>query len=135
MQEKSNRAVWVKYLAAVLIGLVIALIICFIKGLFKVTDRSEIYRILCDAAFIPGAVLTGVGLLSFINKDGTFDGLGYSFSSMFRVLRNYKHDENAPKSYYEYKEKVKNKRKTAWHLVIVGLGYIAVAIVFMFLYK
>ncbi len=127
-QESSKKHTLVKYVATVVVGLVIALLFCILKGLFKTEDKGTVLRILCDAFTVPGILLTCVGLLTLVIKEGALDGITYSFSSMRRVRRGYVSDEKTPKTYYDYKEAAKGKRKIAWHLIIVGLGFIAVAI-------
>ncbi len=129
MQQRNTKLTWVKYLAAVIIGLIIALVICVVKGLFQTDDMQKILRIICDACSLSGILLCGIGLLSFVAKEGTFDVLAYGFKAMRRGRRGYADDARTPKTYYDYKESMKTKRKTAWHFVIVGLGYIAIAIV------
>lgn len=131
-KERVTAPAWAKYLAAVVTGLVIGLIVCLLRGIFRASGWPDICRILCDATFVPGILLFGIGMLSFITKEGFFDGLGFSFRTMRRHRRNIT-DENAPKTYYDYKESVKGKRKVAWHFVIVGLGYVAIAVVFALL--
>ena len=127
-QGTSQQHTLVKYAATIVAGLVIGLTLCILKGLFKTSDTQQILKILCDAFGIPGILLACFGLLTFVAKEGTFDGITYSFSSMRRVRRGYVADAKTPKSYYDYKEAVKGKRKVAWHLIIVGLGFIAVSI-------
>lgn len=134
MPERETKITWIKYVATVVVGAVIALLVCILKGLFKTTDQATILRILSDAFTVAGILLFGFGMLSLVAKEGVFDGISYSFRTMRKIRRNYVDDEKSPKSYYEYKEAAKKKRKIAWHLVIVGLGYIAVAIVFIILH-
>ena len=131
MQQKRTNLTWVKYVAAAVVGLTIALVICILKGIFKTTDPAKIFRILSDAFAVPGILLTCFGLLSYVTKEGTFDGIAYSFKTMRKVRRNITDDGKTPKTYYDYQQSAKTKRKVAWHLVIVGLGYIAIAIIFI----
>ena len=123
---------WLRYVIAAATGLLISLGVCFFKGVFQETDPALIVRYLSDAFLVPGVLLTGIGLLSFLNKEGTYDGLFYSFYSM-RAAFARRHDDEARKdmarTYYDYKQKVKAKRKVAWHLVIVGSGFLLIAIV------
>lgn len=135
MQRKSDVKSWVKYFSSAIIGLVIALVVCFARGILGQTETSQVLKILCDAFTIPGIVLTGVGLLSLATADGTFDGLAYSFKSMKNVRTNYRHDASTPKTYYDYKESVKKKRKTNWHFIFVGLAYLAVSLVILQIYN
>ncbi|MBQ6333144.1 MAG: DUF3899 domain-containing protein [Clostridia bacterium] len=128
-EENSNKKSWVKYLITAVFGLVVAFLICWLKGVFRMTEAKEIVRVVCDGFTFSGLMLTGLGLLTVLNKAGAFDGLGYSFKSMVRVFRNYRDDDKTPKTYYDYKKAAYEKRKRRWHLVIVGAGYLVVSIV------
>lgn len=132
--EKKQVKTWVKYLSTTIALLVVSLVICLSRDLFVRTEPSEIIKILCDAFSVPGIVYVCFGLLSICNQQGTFDGLGYTFKSWTRVMKNYKNDERNPKSYSEYKESVKGKRKISWHFIIVGFCFIAVGIVLSIIY-
>ena len=125
---------WVKYVIAAAVGLVIALTFCIWKDIFHETDISLIVRYLSDAFAIPGVLLTGIGLLSFLKKEGTFDGLFYSFHAMRMAYTKRMMDEATDetkngRTYYDYKQNAKAKRKVSWHLVIVGGGFLLTAIV------
>ena len=125
---------WLKYGIAAAVGLLIALSICLLKGVFRETDQALIVRYLSDAFLIPGVLLMGIGLLSYIKKEGAYDGLGYTFQTMRRAfaMRNYREpieEGSEDRTYFGYKQKVKAKRKVAWHLVIVGGGFLLIAIV------
>lgn len=135
MQEESNNnRSWIKYLITAASGLVFVLVICIAKGVFRMTEAKEIIRIICDAVTLVGVILVCVGLLTVLNKAGAFDGLGYSFKSMIRVMRNYPKDDSTPKTYYDYKKAVDKKRSRKWYLVIVGAGYLVVAVILVFVH-
>ena len=120
----------IKYCASVFAGLTIAVIYCIIKGFFKAeTLTADKLRIACDAFTIPGILMLCIGLLSIVAKEGTFDGLGYTFSTMRLVRRNYRDKLSKPTTYYDYKESVKGKRKISWHLIICGAGFLLIAAV------
>ena len=122
---------WLRYVLAIAVGLLLALTVCFARDIFHETDVALIVRYLSDAFLVPGVLLTGIGLLSFLKKEGTYDGLFYSFHSM-RGTFTMRHDDEARKeiarTYYDYKQNVKAKRKVAWHLIIVGGGFLLIAI-------
>lgn len=126
---------WVKYLTSAIIGLVIALVVSLVQGLFKLTDLAQIYLVLSNAFFIPGCVLVCFGLLTWVNKEGTFDIISYGLKSMRRIRRNFRDSDDIPKTYYDYKEKVKRKRNAAWHMSLVGIVYIVVGILFDYLFN
>ena len=123
-----------RYVFAAVAGLLIAFSVCLLKGVFREKDTALIVRYLSDAFLIPGVLLTGIGLLSFLKKEGTYDGLGYTFHTMRKTfaMRNYLkpiEEGSEDRTYFGYKQKVKEKRKVAWHLIIVGSGFLLIAIV------
>lgn len=135
MESKNKQTkTWVKYVSATIALLVVALVICLSRDLFTKTEPSDIIKILCDATSVPGIVYVCFGLLSFCNQQGTFDGLGYTFKSWMRTTKNYRNDEKSPKSYSEYKESVKGKRKISWHFIVVGLFFIAIGVILNIIY-
>ena len=105
---------WLRYALAIAVGLLLALTVCFARDIFHETDVALIVRYLSDAFLVPGVLLTGIGLLSFLKKEGTYDGLTYSFHSMrmasARRFSDEAHDDMA-RTYYDYKQSVKAKRK------------------------
>ena len=124
---------WLRYVFAAAAGLLITFSICLLKGVFRETDRALIVRYLSDAFLIPGVLLTGIGLLSYIKKEGAYDGLGYTFHTMKRTfaMRHYRdpiEEGSEDRTYFGYKQQVKAKRKVAWHLIIVGGGFLLIAI-------
>lgn len=131
---------WLRYVFTAAAGLLIALSICLLKGVFQETDPALIVRYLSDAFLIPGVLFTGVGLLSFLKKEGAYDGLGYTFHTMKRTftMRRYMdpiEEGSEDRTYFGYKERVKAKRKVAWHLIAVGGGFLLVSIVLTILYS
>ena len=124
---------WLRYVFAAAAGLLITFSICLLNGVFRETDSALIVRYLSDAFLIPGVLLTGIGLLSYIKKEGAYDGLGYTFHTMKRTfaMRHYRdpiEEGSEDRTYFGYKQQVKAKRKVAWHLIIVGGGFLLIAI-------
>lgn len=134
-EENSSKTSWIKYLIASVLGIVAVLLVGVLKGLFRETDAVTIVRILSDGFTLVGILWICFGCLTLLNKAGAFDGLGYSFQSMVRVWRNRMKEEGKPNSYYEYKQAADKKRKRAWHLIIVGAAFLAVAIVLVIIYS
>ena len=125
----------VKYCATVFVGIAIAVVYWIVKGMFKAdTALSDRLRMACDGVTIPGILMLCLGLLSIVVKDGTFDGLGYTFKTMRLVRRNYRDKLMQPTTYYDYKESVKGKRHVSWHLIICGAGFLLVAVVLAILH-
>lgn len=117
------------------IGLLIAFIIMYTKGLF-VAGKSpdQIMHILSDAFFVPGVLIFMIGMLVWVSATGFFDSIGYLFSSAANMLVPFTKKE--PKRYADYKEERKGKRiRTPYFMLIVGLCFIAVAAVFVILWS
>ena len=124
---------WLRYVITAAVGLLITLGICLLKGVFRETDGASIVRYLSDAFLIPGVLFTGIGLLSFLKKEGTYDGLGYTFHTKKRTftMRRYMdpiEEGSEGRTYFDYKQQMKAKRKVSWHLIVVGVGFLLVAV-------
>ena len=57
------------------------------RGGLTADTQVEFLRILCDALFIPGAMLTCVGLLAICAGNGAFDAVTYGVKKLFSLLR------------------------------------------------
>lgn len=134
MKQPKEVKSWVKYLTGAVTGLVIALVVCLTKDLFKQTDTGMIFRILCDAFFIPGIILAGIGVMTYLSSQGLYDGLTYSFASMARYRKSHSESDKTPKSYFDYKNN-KKRRGASWHLVFVGVGFVVIGLVFYLIYN
>ena len=124
----------IKYAVTAVIGLLIALAYVLSFGIFTLENSTEVMEILHNGFFISGVLLAMAGLLTFCNKQGVFDGLGYSFEIVF-ISRNWsKRKFEDRRTFTEYKEEKAEKRKTSWFLVIVGGAEIVVSLIFLGLY-
>lgn len=107
---------WKRYVAALIINVVLTLIVLFVRGF-----ELKIYYV--DAFSVAGAVSVLLGLLSWISAAGAFDTIGYGFST-FSSDRKYK-------DLYEYTVRKKEKRsrqKGAFlPYIIVGAVFLAVS--------
>ena len=123
-----------KYSITVVIGLLMVIGVCDVQNLFGILEPLRICKILCNAFFISGILLLGVGILVFISKEGMFDGMSY-YAGRFMLLFSPKYDEKRKNmlSYYEYK-KAKNRESGGSFILITGLGFLVVALVFLGLF-
>ena len=133
MNEK--RSTIIKYAIATLIGLVIAASYIFASDVLKKQDTTEVMKIICDGFSVGGLLLLLSGLLTFCNKNGVFDGIGYSFEIIF-VTKNWSTNRKFEdrRSFADYREEKAKKRSTSWFLVIVGGVELIIALVFLGLY-
>ena len=124
----------IKYLVVTVFGLVITLFILLSRDVFHQTDSKVIFHILSDAFFIPGILITCVGLLVFSSNQGSFDMIIYGFKSFINIFRK---DLNARKhkTFYDYKEAKKDNKRSFGYICLVGLGFLAVTAVFVILWS
>ena len=120
-----------QYLISFFVGAAIAFGVFFAKDLFERTDLSEIYKILSDGFFVAGVLLGGLGLLVFGSNGGTFDMLVYGVSSVIALVfpGARRHD-----TFFDYRMARNRRRSSFVFLLLVGLFYLALAIVFSMLY-
>lgn len=93
------------------------------------------FRLLCDMFSIPGVMLLLVALMVYVANEGFFYSLGFIFSNAFRSLipgaatRRYER-------YGDYVERKRQKGKVKGYsfLTFTGLAFLAVGLVFMFLF-
>ena len=108
------------------IGAFVAFLIMIGKGIFAAADSIEVLHILCDAFFVPGALLVCAGLLIFVSNGGVFDMLAYGVMLVFDGLRR-DVTKRKYRTFYDYRESRKGKKREMGFILIVGLVYIAVA--------
>ncbi len=122
------------YLITTVICAVITLAVLLSRGTFSQTDTLSVYKDLCDAFFVPGVIVLGLGLLVFASNGGAFRMLTYS---MMKLVDLFRRDLTKVKyrTFYDYKEAMKDNKNDFWFMIIVGAAFIAVAIVFLVLYE
>lgn len=112
-----------------LIGLALFLVNVFYQGL--PSAARDWFRVLSNAALVPGVLLSGLGLLMRISDDGFFDGIRYSISSMISHLKG---TQKKYPSFYEYSQR-QRKKSGAFDLLLPGLIFLAVAVGMLLLYN
>lgn len=99
----------------------------FGQKVFQTAETKEIIRKLSDCFLLPGALLTGVGAMTGIASEGTFDMLSYGFYWFFWGMT---HPGKSPESFYEYKmQKAEGRKGWPVPMLVVGLVFLAVSIV------
>lgn len=117
------------------IGLLISYFVMSSQGLFVLFgSNAETFSILCDAFFVPGAVLLSVGALVWVAGTGFFDSMAYIFRVAAHMFIPFV--KSRPKSYYDYKtEKAERGGKTPMFILYTGVGFVALALVFLACYS
>ena len=112
-------------------GAAIAIWIIAAEGLFQPVDTTlkEAMFILCDAFFVPGALLTAFGAMLWVATTGFFDALGYAVRVAGHLFLPFAKLER--QSYYEYKEAKAEKRGSTvpYFVIIVGFCYLALSVI------
>ena len=99
------------------------------------TTSTEWYLMLCDAFTVPGVLLFLFGVLIWISNEGTFDGISYGVKHLFRSLVPFGRTGEAQEKYYDYVQRRREKGKAGFGaLMLVGLGYFLVGMVFLILF-
>lgn len=124
-----------KYIITTVIGLLIAVAVCNQQNLFYSLQPLRVSRILCNAFFISGILITGIGLLVVVSKEGMFDGMTY-YAGRFKMLlsKDYEKKRKNALSYYEYKQTKNREPGQASFILITGVGFLAVAVVFLVIF-
>ena len=115
--------------------LVVAFIICALGGIFSMHEDFRIYGLLCDAFFIVGVFVAAVGLLIFASNQGVFEMLVYGVMRFFSLFKK-KPKEVKYETFYDYHVARAERNKFPYtFLIIVGLGFIIVALIFLLIWS
>ena len=124
---------WLKYLITFGVGAVMAFLSAWALGLFSAEGATDVMKALSDGCAIAGVLLFGVGLLVFASNAGMFSMISYGAISFVNAFRR-DVSKRKYKTYYDYTEAKKEKKKKFSHLLLTGLAFIALAVFFLILY-
>ena len=122
-----------RYLITTGVGMLIVLLIVLMKNGFTETDVEIAMQIWCDAFFVSGVFLTCGGLIVVASNGGVFDMLGYAVSLLWYTFKSSK-VERKYKTFYDYREARKDRKRSVSYVLIVGLAMPAISVVFLILY-
>lgn len=124
---------YLRYIITAAAGAVVITIILLVGGTFSETSQTAVYRDLCDAFFVVGVLMAGMGVLIFCTNGGAFDMLSFGFIKLFDLFRR---DVTKAKyrTFYDYRESKKDRNRSFDYLLVVGIVFIAVGVVFYFFY-
>ncbi|MDO5400599.1 MAG: DUF3899 domain-containing protein [Eubacteriales bacterium] len=127
-----DRPLW-KLLLELAFGLVMALIVWTIQGLFTAQSAAEAVMYLCDGFFAAGALQLGWGGLRWTYNGGVMDGLGFTLKlGLARIRRSYEQDRF---TFAQYRADRESKAKSPKYLLLSGLVYLALAFIFFGIYS
>ena len=122
-----------KYLITAAFGAVLAFIVLLIKDVFHLSQTVDVMKALCDGFFVSGVLIACFGGLVFASNGGVFDMITYGVKNLFWLFKKNPADRKY-KDFYEYREAMKEKKRSYGYMVIVGLAYITVSLIFLALY-
>ena len=124
----------IPYLIEAGIALAAALLVAWHRGVFSAADRAQILGGLCDAFFVPGALLVCFGLLAYCARGGVFDIFSYGAKSLKVLFTPF--GKGRHQRYYDYKlQKEANRGKPRPFTLYLGLFFIAAAAVCLVMYN
>ena len=83
------------------VGFALGVVTFAVQGGFKRGNEEALWHAVCDALTVPGILLTGMGLLSFVSEQGAFDGLSFGVRKAFGQILSEKRRNAMPKTYYD----------------------------------
>ena len=110
-----------------------SILIMISKDLFTQTNLKEIYKILTDSFFVPGTVAVCFGLLIVASNEGTFYIFTYGMQSFINLFKRDR-SKMKYKTYYDYKEAMSDNKKPYGFILLVGLVFVAISLIFTFLW-
>lgn len=132
---KHTRKLLTRYLITAAIAGAVTLLTLYLHGFWEETSIVEKYRLLADAFTIPGVILVMLTALVWISSEGMFDGLVYAFKRIGSSLIPFYGGAIKHQTYYDYKESKDGDRPQGYSfLFFVGLAFVLVAVVFVFLH-
>ena len=142
MRKFLESKAWIKYVVALVIGLIAIGLIIWARGFWdeeiidyttqgyhKVMPIDKV-RIVSDAFFIVGAFMASFGAILFVSSKGAFDGIMYSIKSLTWFFR-FREDvlkKGKRQSYYEFKKAQAAKPRSPFlYLIVVGLFFVLIS--------
>ena len=119
----------VKHLIYCAVTLTLVFVTAVLQGLFNPHSGMRVSVIICNAFFIIGVLMAGIGILSWAGSKGTYDIFSYAGKV---ILVKFKPKEKM-QSYYDYtQEKSKNHKAGLKELTVWGAICIAISALLIF---
>lgn len=122
-----------KILITAVIASVMAFLVMLARNIFAVTETYEIMKALCDGFFVAGILVLSFGLLVVASNGGTFDMVKYGVFSLFAVFMK-DVTKRKYRTFYDYRKAMQENKRSFSYLIIVGVAFMIIAVVFLLLY-
>ena len=126
------KTIW-KTLITAGVASVIAFLVMVARNIFNVTAIHEIMKALCDGFFVSGILFVCFGLLVVASNGGTFDMIKYGVSSLFALFMK-DLTKRKYRTFYDYRKAMQENQRSFGYLVVVGVVFVAISVVFLLLY-
>ena len=123
-----------EYVITTAIAFVIGILITLSRGIFQEKEMDMIITIISDAFFIPGILLICVGLIVLASNEGLFLAISYGFKVIGRTISAKKDETLMNEKYHEYYARQIQKKTKCKHLLIVGIGFVVISLLFVVVY-
>ena len=128
-QERNAYIVW-SVIALIMVALCVTL-----REPYSKETAKDIVGEISNCFFIPGALLSGFGTLSYLSAKGAYDSFGYIFTNFALHSLIYRDQPKKYESLYDYKVKRDEKgRKWFKHMLVVGLVSLVVSVLVFVVY-
>ena len=133
MRPHSVRRFLIPFGVSVLIGIGV----CALRGVFQGLETTLLLSALCDAAFVPGVLMFGLGVLIFVADDGFFDIMSYGILRVTHIIDWVKMRKGeGPRDFFEYKQlKHMGKKASYSALLITGVFFLLLSGFLLLLYE
>ncbi|MBQ8162161.1 MAG: DUF3899 domain-containing protein [Clostridia bacterium] len=117
------------------IGTLLCVLLLIGRGGLEAETPEVFWHLLCDALFVPGVLLTGMGLLVIVAGEGAFDALHYGIQKLFGILRSREKRKMMPQTYFDFvRMKHKNQAVLPRALLVTGIAFLLAAGAVLVLY-
>jgi hypothetical protein len=99
-------------------------------------DSSDNLKAISNAFFFPGYLLFSSGVLVIIDNYEGFDFLRYATMKFWQIVRRIERTDG-PKNFYEYRTQANLREKSKMYipLIVVGLLFVLINVVFWLIFK
>lgn len=131
--KPENKAVLIRYLVSLAIGLGIVLLVFALKGFVMDTAKANIQ--LChDAFFSAGALMMLFSGLLYVSGEGVFLGIGYALGRAVRALIPFSHKPHETYAQYRERKTGEPKKKGDHCVLLTGLFLFLISMIFLIIW-
>ena len=135
MEKEELFKKYVHYVKWSVVALFFTVIMFVLEKPFSAEGAGEIIGLISNCFAVPGVLLTGLGVLSYLSSLGAYDGLAYMFSNFSLHSLIPGHQKEKPGTLYEYK-KMKDEKGRKWipYALQVGLVMLGISVILLIIY-